>query len=288
MPKQIKNKIETQGFEISILTQNQDDFISLTDIAKYKNADDPYIVISNWLSNYSTIDFLATWEEINNSDFNPMEFQRVRNERGRLSLTPKQWIKLVNAKGIQSKAGRYNGGTYAHSDIALEFASWVSPEFKLYVIKEFQRLKQSESYNSQIEWNVRRELTKANYSIHTDAIKEHLIPKALTKSDIAKTYASEADVLNVALFGMTARQFKMKYPEEAKKGNLRDNATIEQNIIMTNLENNNALLIKREVSQPERLKILREIAVEQLELITNARATNRIKKMAGEQNSQIE
>lgn len=226
MPKQIKNKIEAQGFEISILTQNQDDFISLTDLAKRKNSDDPRIVVSNWLSNYSTIDFLATWEELNNPDFNRMEFQSVRNERGRLVMTPKQWIERMNAVGIQSKAGRY-GGTYAHYDIALEFASWLSPEFKLYVIKEFQRLKQSESYSNQIEWNVKRELTKATYSLHTDAIKEFLIPSKLSKQQVGFVYADEADLLNVALFGMTAREFKEKFPDKAKHGNQRDYATIE-------------------------------------------------------------
>jgi hypothetical protein len=233
MGKNIKSKIETQGFEVNILTQNQDDFISLTDIAKYKNPDEPRIVVSNWMSSYSTIDFLATWEELNNPNFNRMGFHTVRNERGRLVITPKQWISKMNAIGIKSAAGRY-GGTFAHSDIALEFASWVSPEFKLYIIKEYQRLKQSESYQNQIEWHVKRELAKVNYSIHTDAIKAHLIPDTLSKSQIAHTYASEADVLNVALFGMTASEFKAKYPD--KKGNQRDNATIEQNIIMASLE----------------------------------------------------
>ena len=180
MPKNIKNKVTAKGFEIAILTQNQNDFISLTDIAKYKNPDEPRIIIANWMSSYSTVDFLATWEELNNPNFNRMEFQTVRSERGRFVMTPKQWIEKMNAIGIKSSAGRY-GGTYAHVDIALEFASWISPEFKLYVIKEYQRLKQSESYQNQIEWNVNRELAKVNYTIHTDAIKSHLIPEKLSK-----------------------------------------------------------------------------------------------------------
>jgi len=213
MTKKIKNKITAKGFEVSVLMQNQSDYISLTDIAKYKNQEDPRIVISNWMSSYSTIDFLATWEEIHNPDFNRMEFHTVRQERGRLVMTPSQWIKNMNAVGIRSSAGRY-GGTYAHVDIAFEFASWVSPEFKLYVIKEYQRLKQSEAYQHQIEWNVKRELAKVNYVIHTDAVKQHLIPSGLTKKQIGITYAKEADVLNVALFGMTAKEFREKYPEK--------------------------------------------------------------------------
>ncbi|MDR0300174.1 MAG: KilA-N domain-containing protein [Streptococcaceae bacterium] len=278
--KAIKNKIETQGFEISILTQNQDDYISLTDIAKYKNLNDPRIVIANWLSNYSTIDFLAVWEELNNPDFNRMEFHTVRNERSRLVLTPKQWIERMNAIGLRSSSGRY-GGTYAHSDIALEFASWISPEFKLYIIKEYQRLKQSEAYSNQIEWNVRRELAKANYSLHTEAIKEFLLPEALSKAQIAYTYANEADLLNVALFGLTAKDFKKKNPD--KQGNQRDHASIEQNIIMASLESNNALMIQQGLSQAERLQILRELALKQLKSISQAKSVDRIKKISKEQ-----
>ena len=284
MSKEIKNKIDVNGVEISILTQNQNDFISLTDLAKRKNADDPRIVVSNWLSNYSTIDFLATWEELNNPDFNRMEFQSVRNDRGRLVMTPKQWIEKMNAVGIQSKAGRY-GGTYAHYDIALEFASWLSPEFKLYVIKEFQRLKQSENYSNQIEWNVKRELAKATYTLHTNAIQEFLIPDGLTKKQIGYAYANEADLLNVALFGMTAKEFKEKQPEKAKHGNQRDYATIEQNIIMINLQNSNALLIEQGLEQSERLKTLRHLAVKQLETLTGNKAVQRIKGISDKQDN---
>jgi len=281
MSKKINNKIEAKGFEVGIVTQGTQDYISLTDIAKYRNDETPALVISNWISSYSTVDFLATWEEIHNPDFKLLEFQEFRNERGRISLSPQQWIKKVNAIGIRSTSGRY-GGTYAHVDIALEFASWVSPEFKLYVIKEYQRLKQSESYQNQIEWNVKRELAKVNYVIHTDAVKAHLIPAELTKQQIGFVYASEADLLNVALFGLTAKDFKLQNPD--KKGNQRDNATIEQNIIMASLESSNALLIRQGMEQSERLKLLRELAVEQLESIIKSRATAQIKKLANEEN----
>jgi len=208
-----------------------------------------------------------------------MEFHTVRNERGRLIMTPKQWIEKTNAVGIKSAAGRY-GGTYAHVDIALEFASWISPEFKLYVIKEYQRLKQSESYQHQIEWNVKRELAKVNYVIHTEAVKEHLIPSGLTKKQIGFTYATEADLLNVALFGMTAKEFKDKNPD--KKGNQRDHATIEQNIIMASLESSNALMIRQGLEQPERLQTLRELATGQLKSILKSRGTAEIKRLVGE------
>ncbi|GAB2025247.1 KilA-N domain-containing protein [Lactovum odontotermitis] len=283
MAKQIKNKIEAQGLEISVLTQNQNDFISLTDIAKYRNKESPALVIANWLSNYSTIDFLATWEELSNPNFKLLEFQELRNERGRLSLSPKQWIERVNATGLKSSSGRY-GGTFAHTDIAFEFASWVSPEFKLYVIKDYQRLKQSESFQNQIEWNVKRELAKATYSLHTDAVKNFLIP-TLTAAQIKYAYANEADMLNVALFGMTAKQFREKYPD--RTGNQRDNATIEQNIVMVNLETSNALLIEQGLSQSERLKMLRNLAVKQFETYSNNRAIQRIKNISDNQERQL-
>lgn len=277
MSKNIKNKVTAKGIEIAVVTQNQNDFISLTDIAKYKNPDEPKIIIYNWISSYSTVDFLATWEELNNPNFNRMEFHTVRSERGRFSMTPKQWIERMNAVGIKSSAGRY-GGTLAHVDIALEFASWISPEFKLYIIKEYQRLKQSESYQNEIDWNVNRELAKVNYSIHTDAIKAHLIPEKLSNYQKSTIYASEGDLLNVALFGMTAKEFKEKYPD--KKGNQRDNATIEQNIIMASLESSNALMIQQGLPQSERLTILRQLAITQLESVLKSRATKEIKRLA--------
>jgi len=277
--KKVSNKIEAKGFEVSIVTQGTDDYISLTDIAKYKNINAPADVVKNWLRVKDTIEFLGLWEQLNNRNFKLVEFDQFKDEAGTnaFTLSPKQWIEKTNAIGLKSSAGRY-GGTFAHVDIALEFASWVSSEFKLYVIKEYQRLKQSESYRNQIEWNVNRELAKVNYVIHTDAIKAHLMPVGLTKQQIGRTYANEADVLNVALFGLTAREFKLKNPD--KKGNQRDHATIEQNIIMANLENSNALLIRQGIQQSERLQVLRELAVEQLESIINSRATLRIKKLA--------
>jgi len=276
MQKKISSKIEAKGFEVAIVTQGIDDYISITDIAKYQNADNPTLVVANWLSSYATLEFLTTWEEMNNSDFKPLEFQGFRNGHGRITLSPKQWIERVNAIGIRSTSGRY-GGTYAHVDIALEFASWVSPKFKLYIIKEYQRLKQSESHQIQIEWNVGRELAKVNYVIHTDAVKEHLIPTGLTKAQIGHKYATEADLLNVALFGMTAKEFKSKNPD--KKGNQRDHATIEQNIIMASLESSNALMIQQGLKQSVRLETLRELAVKQLNSILKSRAVQKIKEI---------
>ena len=279
MSKKINNKIEAKGFEVSIVTQKQDDYISLTDIAKYKNKNAPADVVKNWLRVKDTIEFLGLWEQLNNKSFKLVEFDQFKTEAGTnaFTLSPKQWIEKTNAIGLKSSAGRY-GGTYAHVDIALEFASWVSPEFKLYIIKEYQRLKQSESYQNQIEWNVKRELAKVNYVIHTDAVKAHLLPKGLTKQQIGMAYANEADVLNIALFGLTAKEFKMQNPD--KKGNQRAHATIEQNIIMASLESSNALLIRQGMAQSERLKTLRELAVEQLSSIITSRATQKIKKLA--------
>ena len=232
-------KINANGTEISVLLSkdNTEDYISLTDIAKHKNADDPRIVISNWMSSYSTIDFLATWEKLYNPDFNRMEFQTVRNEPGRIIMTPSQWISRMNAKGIISKAGRY-GGTYAHSDIAFEFASWISPEFKLYIIKDYQRLKIDEAERKALGWDTKRVLSKVNYRIHTDAIKEFMITPELTPQERGYVYASEADLLNMALFGKTASQFREETGEKRK--NLRDFATVEQLIVLVNLESMNA------------------------------------------------
>lgn len=284
MSKEIKNKIDVSGVEIDILTHDNQDYISITDLAKYKNAEAPADVIKNWIRRKDTIEFLGVWEQLNNSTFKLVEFDQFKNNSGTNSFTlsPQQWIKKTNAIGIQSKSGRY-GGTYAHSDIALEFASWLSAEFKLYVIKEYQRLKQSESYATKIEWNVKRELAKATYSLHTDAIKDFLIPKELSKKQVGFIYADEADLLNVALFGMTAKEFKEQYPEKASHGNQRDYATIEQNIIMINLQNSNALLIEQGLKQSERLKTLRHLAVKQLETLTGNKAIQRIKGISDKQ-----
>lgn len=287
MSKDIKNKINVNGVEIDILTQDKEDFISLTDLAKYKS-DEPNDVIRTWLRKRDTVEFLGLWEELHNSDFKPVEFHGFKNEAGTnaFTLSPQKWIKSTNAIGIQSKSGRY-GGTYAHYDIALEFMSWLSPEFKLYVIKEFQRLKKSESYSNQIEWNIKRELAKATYSLHTDAIKEFLVPKELSKNQVRFVYADEADLLNVALFGMTAGDFKKLYPDKAKQGNQRDYASVEQNIIMINLQNSNALLIEQGIEQSERLQMLRKLAVKQLETLTGNKAIQRVKDISDKQENNL-
>lgn len=269
-------KINANGTEISVLLspENQNDYISLTDIAKYKNHDDPRIVISNWMSSYSTIDFLATWETLYNPNFNRMEFHTVRGEPGRLVMTPKQWIERMSAIGITSKAGRY-GGTYAHSDIAFEFASWISPEFKLYIIKDYQRLKLDEAKRLEIGWDIKRELSKINYRIHTDAIKEFLITPELTPQEKGFQYASEADILNIALFGKTAKQFREETDQKAK--NIRDFASVEQLVVLVNLESMNADMIREGISALERLEKLRSVAYYQLRSLENNNATSQLK-----------
>lgn len=264
MSKEFQEKMNINGLEITVVSQgDEDDYISLTDIAKHKNPEDPRIVVSNWLSSYATIDFLATWEQLYNPNFNRMEFQTVRSEPGRLVMTPSQWINRMQAIGIRSKAGRY-GGTYAHKDIAFEFASWISPEFKLYIIKDYQRLKEDENNRLSLNWNMRRLLTKTNYKIHTDAIQENLIPEDLTKQQQGYVYANEADVLNVALFGMTAKEWRKLNPDKSKSENIRDSATLEQLIVLTNLESYNAELIKDGIPQPDRLVKLNTAAKSQM------------------------
>lgn len=264
MSKDFQEKMNINGLEITVVSQgDEDDYISLTDIAKHKNLEDPRIVVSNWLSSYATIDFLATWEQLYNPNFNRMEFQTVRSEPGRLVMTPSQWINRMQAIGIRSKAGRY-GGTYAHKDIAFEFASWISPEFKLYIIKDYQRLKEDENNRLSLNWNMRRLLTKTNYKIHTDAIQENLIPEDLTKQQQGYVYANEADVLNVALFGMTAKEWRKLNPDKSKSENIRDSATLEQLIVLTNLESYNAELIKDGIPQPDRLVKLNAAAKSQM------------------------
>ena len=272
-------KINANGKEITLLANNTD-YISLTDIAKYKNSEDPRIVISNWLSSYATIEFLGAWESINNPNFNRLEFDTVRNASGTNAfvLTPQRWIAETNAIGITSKAGRY-GGTYAHSDIAFEFASWISPEFKLYIIQDYQRLKQEEAYRNQLDWQVNRYISKLNYTIQTDAIKENIVP-TLQPSQISYAYSSEADLVNVALFGMTAKEYKKAFPE--KDGNQRDNATIEQLLVLNNLQSLNAEMIKQGLSQSNRLTELNRIAKEQLEVLykNNQKALDNLKRLA--------
>ena len=256
-------KIQVQQKEVTILKINEDDFISLTDIAKYKS-DDPSAVIANWLRNRNTIEYLGLWEILYNPIFKPLEFEGFRTEAGlnAFTLSPQKWIDTTNAKGIISKSGRY-GGTFAHKDIAFKFAAWISIEFELYFIKEFQRLKEEEQ--KQLGWSAKRELTKINYRIHTDAIKQNLIPKELTQAETSIIYANEADVLNVALFGMTARQWREANPD--MKGNIRDYASIVELICLANMENLNAVFINDNLSQHDRLIRLNKIAIQQMQIL---------------------
>jgi hypothetical protein len=254
--------------EINMLSHENGDFISLTDIARQKNRA-PGLVISNWMRNRFTIEFNGLWEQLHNPDFNILEFEYVKNEAGSNSyvLTPKNWIEKTNAIGIISKSGRHNGGTFAHRDIAFEFASWISASFKLYLIKEFQRLKDDENQRLELDWDLRRSLAKINYTIHTDAVRENLIPKALDPIAIGKIYAVEADILNLALFGMTAREWNDSNPNH---GNLRDSATLEQLVVLSNLESINAMLIGHGRSSAERTMELNKIAIIQMKsLLTN-------------------
>lgn len=263
-----KEKLYAKGVEIEIYTQDfQNEFISLTDIAKYKNDDDPRYVIQNWMRNRNTIEFLGIWEMLHNPDFNRVQFDAFRNDAGlnRFTMTPTKWIDGVNAIGIVSKSGRY-GGTYAHSDIAFEFASWISPEFKLYIIKDYKRIKNDSNSKLSLSWNLNREISKLNYRIHTDAIKDNLIPPELTAAQVSFTYASEADVLNVALFGITAKQWREQNPH--KKGNIRDFADLNQLLVLSNLESYNAVLIDRGVVQSERLVALHNLAVKQMKTLS--------------------
>jgi len=259
-------KIDVQGREVVINTVNNEDYISITDIAKYKDEKRTDYIIQNWLRNRNTIEFLGIWEKLNNLDFNPIEFEGFRNQAGLNSfvLTSKKWIEATNAIGIVSKPGRY-GGTYAHKDIAFEFASWVSVEFKLYLIKEFQRLKDQEQ--GQLDWNIKRNLTKINYRIHTDAIKENLIPKELSGKEKNIIYASEADVLNMALFGMTAKEWRENNRDKA--GNIRDYANVSQLVCLSNLESLNAVLINDDMEQSHRLEKLNKIAISQMKILVD-------------------
>lgn len=272
-------KINANGKEITLLANNTD-YVSLTDIAKYLDQENPRFIIQNWMRNRNTIEFLGAWESINNPNFNRLEFDTVRNASGTNAfvLTPQRWIAETNAIGITSKAGRY-GGTYAHSDIAFEFASWISPEFKLYIIQDYQRLKQEEAYRNQLDWKVNRYISKLNYTIQTDAIKENIVP-TLQPSQISYAYSSEADLVNVALFGMTAKEYKKAFPE--KDGNQRDNATIEQLLVLNNLQSLNAEMIKQGLSQSNRLTELNRIAKEQLEVLykNNQKALDHLKRLA--------
>ena len=270
-----KTKIAVKGIEISFLQTNQEDFICITDIAKFKNPDAPADIIKNWLRSKNTIELLGLWEKLHNPDFKLVEFDQFRNEAGynHFVLSPQKWIETTNAIGLQSKSGRY-GGTFAHVDIALEFASWVSVEFKFYLIKEFQYLKSQQA--KELDWNIKRKLTKINYRIHTDAIKENLIPAYLTPKQIRKVYANEADVLNMALFGKTARQCRDENPDE--RGNIRDFANVSQLVCLANLENLNAVFISEGIPQHKRLKRLNQIAIGQMQILLQSNAHNMLKE----------
>lgn len=261
-------KIKIQGTEITIYKGSVDDFISLTDMARYRDTNRTNYIIQNWMRTRSAIEFCGLWEQLKNPDFKRIEFDAFKNESGSNSftLTPQKWIEATNAIGIISKSGRY-GGTFAHRDIAFEFATWISPEFKFYLINEFQRLKEQESDRQKLDWNLQRTLAKVNYTIHTDAIKERLIPDKLNNKQVTFVYASEADILNMALFGKTAAQWRAENPDA--KGNIRDQATLEQLVVLSNLESINAVLIRQELAQNDRLKQLNNIAITQMTSLVN-------------------
>jgi len=266
-------KITVKNTDLSIVKINDADYISLTDIARYKT-DDTSAVIGNWMRNRNTIEYLGIWETLYNPAFKPLEFEGFRNEAGlnAFTLSPLKWISSTNAIGIIVKSGRY-GGSYAHKDIAFKFASWISVEFELYVVKEFQRLKDQEQ--KELGWTAKRELAKINYHIHTDAVKRHLIPPEVTSNQLSLIYANEADVLNVALFGMTAKEWREENPE--KKGNIRDYASINELICLSNMENLNAVMINEGMAQVGRLKKLNEIAIQQITILNEVESRKLLK-----------
>ena len=263
MSKIKKDNISAKGISIQVYTEDfKNDYISLTDIARYRNSDDPRFVIQNWMRNRNTLEFIGLWEILNNLNFNRVQFDTFRNEAGlnRFTMTPGKWIESTQAIGMVSKSGRY-GGTYAHYDIAMEFASWLSPEFKLYIIQDYKRLKEDENSKLSLTWNLHREISKINYKIHTDAIKEHLL-KDLTKEQLYYKYASEADILNVALFGKRAKQWREENPD--LKGNMRDYASLNELLVLANMESYNAILIEQGMKQKDRMIELRKLAINQL------------------------
>jgi len=272
---QKKDSVIVQGTEIAILSQKQNDFISLTDIAKHRDESNPRFIIQNWMRNRNTIEFLGVWELLYNSDFNRVEFEAVKSQSGLNSfvMTPQKWTENTGAIGITSKAGRY-GGTFAQKEIAYEFASWVSVEFKLYLIKEFDRLKNEEAKQQTLEWNLHRTLAKINYKIHTSAVRATLIPNKLTSSQATAIYASEADLLNMALFSMTAAEWRNANPE--KDGNMRDYATLEQLVVLSNMESINAMLIRQGLPQCERLLQLNNTAITQMKALVKTSLNKRL------------
>lgn len=272
--------------DIRVMRIDDEDYISLTDLAKYKNPKDPSDVIKKWLSNYDTVEFLGLWEELSNENFNSAEFSRIKIEAPKRSftMTPSQWCTKVNAKGITFSKGKYSIGTFAHSDIALEFASWIDNLFKLYLIKEFKRLKYKESYQEKVEWSVRRSLSKTNYRIHTDSIKENIVP-LLTDKQKQFVYANEADVINVALFGMTAKEWREKNPNI--DGNIRDYTDILHLIVLSNLEVLNASMIENNISQSQRIEKLNKTARRELELLSNDKNIIGIQNLDNQENPKL-
>lgn len=274
----IKTEMNVNNEKISVMRIGNEEYISLTDLAKYANPTDPSGVIRNWMSSKNSFEFYSLWEELNNKNFNSVESHRIKIEEvgyNRFTMTPSRWKKDFNAIGIIPSSGKYSAGTFAHSDIALEFASWLSPEFKLYLIKEFERLKRNEAYQEKIDWNASRILSKANYKIHTDAIKKSIVPNLVTDNQKKHAYSTEADLLNVALFGMTAKEWKDK--NSGLKGNQRDYADIRQLLVLCNLETINATMINDKIAQPTRLEKLNKIAIEQLKILENDENLTKLK-----------
>ena len=274
----MKKEIGVNGLVINLRRQKGDEYISLTDIARKKNPSEPKDVVKNWLRSKSTIEFLALWEKINNPDFKGVEIDFLLFQAGSNSFTlsPSKWVESTKAIGIITSTGKY-GGTFAHSEIALEFASWVSPEFKLYLITEIKRLKTAESDQQNLNWSVQRTLAKINYKIQTDAIKESLVPKSLTKNQTSIIYANEADLLNVALFGLTAEQWKNNNPRF--DGNMRDHATLEQLVVLSNMESINGLLIQQNISASERILQLNQVAISQIKSLLTAKGIKILKNL---------
>lgn len=268
MAKMVKETIHANGVDIGIYTQDfENEYLSLTDIARYKS-DDPAAVIQNWMRNRDVLEFLGLWEKLHNDNFKPLEFEGFRKQAGAnaFTMSPKKWIETTSAIGMVSKAGRY-GGTYAHSDIAMSFATWISPEFQLYIMKDYRRLKTDENSRLSLSWNLNREISKLNYRIHTDAIKKNLIPPELTQWQISNTYASEADLLNTVLFGKTAKEWRDE--KKQKDANIRDDATLNQLLVLANLESYNAILIEQGKSQAERMQLLHDLAVQQMRTLNS-------------------
>ena len=287
----VTTEIIVKENKVGILRIGNVNYISLTDLARYQNSSDPSFTVKNWLRRINTIDYIGLWEEIHNQDFNLVEFDQIKTEYGRNSfaMSPTQWIKRTNAIGIISKGGRYSIGTFAHPDIAFEFASWLSPEFKLYLITEFERLKANEAYQEKIDWQANRILAKLNYVVHTDAVKAYIVP-TLTDAQKKFVYAEEADVLNVALFGMTAKEWRESNPELAKNGNIRDYTDLLHWVILNNLENTNAELIEAKVSQNERLVRLNNSARRQMKVLKdnkNIKDLELLQKQVNEDNNLI-